>query len=98
MFFKCLIAGFAFVFVVYVLKAIARLRFFIAGTMGDVRRLRDQVADHRGSASSASALGADMVRCQACGAFVAVREAVTIRSRNARQSFCSDECLRRHVK
>lgn len=97
MFLKCLIAGFVVVFVIYVLKAIARLRFFIAGTMGDVRRLRDQVADRGGRGASGS-VGAEMIRCQACGAFVAIGEAVTIRSQNTRQSFCSDECLRRHVK
>ncbi|MFZ4987166.1 MAG: hypothetical protein ACOYLF_17060 [Blastocatellia bacterium] len=97
LFLKCLIAGFAFVFVVYVLKMIARLRFFIAGTMGDVRRLRDQVADQTGPRPSA-AVGAEMVQCQACGAFVSAAEALSVRSQKVRQNFCSAECLRNHVQ
>ncbi|NBO65461.1 MAG: hypothetical protein EBU88_11585 [Acidobacteria bacterium] len=97
MFLKCLTGLFVFVFIVYVLKSIARLRFFISGTMGDVRRLRDQLAE-QAAKGSAEDVGAEMTRCLACGAFVATGEAVTIRSSQGRQSFCSSECLRRHVK
>lgn len=88
---KCFIAFFLFAFVIYVLKAIARLRFFINGTMGDVRKLREQL-------TGAESGGAEMVRCLGCGSFVAAREAVTIRSRKISQSYCSTECLQRHVK
>jgi hypothetical protein len=90
---RFLIALFIFAFVVYVLKVLARLRFFINGTMRDVRRLRDQMME-----PAAGAGGPEMVRCLACGAFVAAREAVTISSARTRQSFCSNECLQRHVK
>ncbi|MFM8393218.1 MAG: hypothetical protein ACKOB4_04770 [Acidobacteriota bacterium] len=88
---KCLTALFVFVFVVYVLKAIARLRFFINGTMGDVRRLRDQVQGQ-------TAGGAEMVRCRTCGAFVAAREAVTLRAPKTLETFCSTECLQKNVR
>ena len=90
MIYRLFIAFFLFVFVIYVLKAIARLRFFINGTMGDVRKLREQLGGAGG--------GPEMVRCPGCGAFVAAREAVTIRSRNISQSYCSTECLQRHIK
>ncbi|MEY3283597.1 MAG: hypothetical protein RIR86_1610 [Acidobacteriota bacterium] len=85
--YKCLIAVFVFAFVVYVLKAIARLRFFVNGTMGDVRRLRDQIQG-----------GAEMVRCSACGAFVTAHEAVTLRSSKSKETFCSTECLQKNVR
>lgn len=93
MIYRLFIAFFLFVFVIYVLKAIARLRFFINGTMGDVRKLREQLGGAGGGSG-----GPEMVRCPGCGAFVAAREAVTIRSRNISQSYCSTECLQRHIK
>lgn len=90
MIFKCLAALFIFAFVVYVFKALARLRFFINGTMRDVRRLREQVVGRPET-------GAEMVRCLSCGSFVAASEAVTLRRSQNRQTFCSTECLQRHV-
>ena len=79
-----------FGFVVYVLKAIARLSFHLRGALKDVRTLRDQM----GGRPVASA---DMVRCARCGAFVSTRDAVTISSPNRAQVFCSQECMRAHV-
>jgi len=39
-----------------------------------------------------------MVRCLACGAFVAASEAITLRSGKTTQPFCSHDCLQRHVR
>lgn len=91
MIFKFLVAIFIFAFVVYVFRALSRLRFFINGTMRDVRRLREQVVGR-------PEVAAELVRCLSCGSFVAAREAVTLRKAQTRQTFCSTECLQRHVK
>ncbi|MBL8167229.1 MAG: hypothetical protein JNJ50_03700 [Acidobacteria bacterium] len=80
-----------FGFVVYVLKAIARLSFHLRGTVKDVKNLREQL-------SGRPAASAEMVRCASCGAFVAPREAVTISGRGAKQIFCSHDCLRAHAQ
>ena len=77
-----------FAFVVYVLKAIARLSHHLRGTIRDVKEIREKVSP---------AVSANMVRCLSCGAFVSARDAVTISSRNSSQTFCSSECARAHV-
>jgi hypothetical protein len=77
-----------FAFVVYVLKAIARLSHHLRGTIRDVKEIREKVSP---------AVSANMVRCLSCGAFVSARDAVTISSRNRSQTFCSSECARAHV-
>lgn len=78
----------AFAFVVYVLKAIARLSHHLRGTIRDVKEIREKVSP---------TVSANMVRCLSCGAFVSARDAVTISSRNSSQTFCSSECARAHV-
>ena len=77
-----------FAFVVYVLKAIARLSHHLRGTIRDVREIREKMSP---------AVSANMVRCLSCGAFVSARDAVTVSSRNSSQTFCSSECARSHV-
>ena len=77
-----------FAFVVYVLKAIARLSHHLRGTIRDVNEIREKVTP---------AVSANMVRCISCGAFVSARDAVTFSSRNISKSFCSSECARAHV-
>jgi hypothetical protein len=77
-----------FAFVVYVLKAIARLSHHLRGTIRDVREIREKMSP---------AVSANMVRCLSCGAFVSARDAVTVSSRNRSQTFCSSECARAHV-
>ena len=79
---------FVFAFVVYVLKAIARLSHHLRRTIRDVKEIREKVSP---------AVSANMVRCLSCGAFVSARDAVTISSRNSSQTFCSSECARAHV-
>ena len=88
--FKCVLVLLVFAFIVYVLKAIARLSHHLRGTIGDVKEIREKV-------SGRPAVSADMVRCLTCGAFVSSRDAVTISSRNRSQFFCSGECARAHV-
>jgi len=87
---RCLIILFAFAFIVYVLKAIARLSHRLRATIKDVKEINEK-APGRSKAS------ADMVRCLSCGAFVSSRDAVTISSRNSSQVFCSGECARAHI-
>ena len=80
-----------FCFVVYVLKAIARLSHHLRGTLKEVRQMREQL-NVQGVPS------AEMVRCVACGSFVAARDAVTLSARGRAQTFCSKECIQAHVK
>jgi hypothetical protein len=86
--FKFVLILLVFAFVVYVLKAIARLSHHLRGTIRDVKEIREKVSP---------AVSANMVRCISCGAFVSARDAVTISSRNRSQTFCSNECARAHV-
>jgi hypothetical protein len=79
-----------FAFIVYVLKAIARLSHHLRGTIRDVKEIRERV----GGRPVASA---EMVRCLSCGAFVASRDAVTVSSRGGSRTFCSSECARAHI-
>jgi hypothetical protein len=77
-----------FAFVVYVLKAIARLSHHLRGTIRDVKEIREKMSP---------AVSANMIRCLSCGAFVSARDAVTVSTRNSSQTFCSSECARAHV-
>lgn len=79
-----------FAFVVYVLKAIARLSYRLRSTIRDVVEIREKV-------SGRGAVSADMLRCSSCGAFVSARDAVTLSYRNRSQNFCSSECARAHI-
>jgi hypothetical protein len=79
-----------FAFVVYVLKAIARLSHRLRTTIRDVKEIRETVSGRGG-------VSADMVRCFSCGSFVSARDVVTVSSRNRSQSFCSNECARAHI-
>jgi hypothetical protein len=79
-----------FAFVVYVIKAIARLSFHLRGAIKDVRKLREQVGGR-------PAVSADMVRCARCGAFVTSRDAVVVSAGNRARIFCSSDCMRLHV-
>lgn len=79
-----------FAFVVYVLKAIARLSHRLRATIRDVKDIREAVSGRGG-------VSADMVRCLSCGSFVSARDAVTISFRNSSQKFCSSECARAHI-
>lgn len=88
--FKCVLILLVFAFIVYVLKAIARLSHHLRGTISDMKEIREKVSG-RPTAS------ADMVRCLSCGAFVSSRDAVTISSRNRSLVFCSGECARAHI-
>lgn len=88
--FRCVLILLVFAFIVYVLKAIARLSHHLRGTIGDVKEIREKV-------SGRPTVSADMVRCLSCGAFVSSRDAVTISSRNKSQFFCSGECARAHI-
>jgi hypothetical protein len=88
--FKCVLILLVFAFVVYVLKAIARLSHRLRATIRDVKEIGEKVSGRAGAS-------ADMVRCFSCGAFVSRRDAVTISSRNSSQNFCSGECARSHI-
>ncbi|MCG3159394.1 MAG: hypothetical protein JMDDDDMK_00381 [Acidobacteria bacterium] len=87
---KCVTVLLVFSFIVYVLKAIARLSHHLRATISDVKDIREK-------ASGRTVASADMVRCLSCGAFVSSRDAVTISSRNSSRAFCSDECARAHI-
>lgn len=87
---KCVLVLLVFAFIVYVLKALARLSHHLRGTISDMKDIREKV-------SGRSSASADMVRCLSCGAFVSSRDAVTISSRNRSMVFCSGECARAHV-
>ncbi|MGH9839232.1 MAG: hypothetical protein ACREEM_10655 [Blastocatellia bacterium] len=88
--FRAVLILLAFAFVVYVLKAIARLSFNLRGAIKDLRRVREQMAGR-------PAANAEMVRCASCGAFVSSRDALTVSSRNRSLAFCSQSCMRAKV-
>jgi hypothetical protein len=91
---RCLLVLLAFAFVVYVLKAIARLSHHLRGTINDVKEIRERAY---GRGRTATHPSEDMVRCLSCGAFVSSRDAVTVSSRNRSQAFCSNACARAHI-
>ncbi len=97
--FRAVLILIIFSFVVYVLKAIARLSFNVRKTVRDVRSLRDEISTVPGGQRAKSkAVSAEMVRCASCGAFVVARDAMTVTSRGRAAHFCSKECLEAHVK
>jgi hypothetical protein len=87
---------FIFAFVVYVLKAIARLKQDLHRAKQEARRSRADGDGQTGLANKSRSTS--MLRCAACGAFVAAREAVTLSTGGRSQAFCSHECLRVHAK
>jgi hypothetical protein len=90
--FKVVAILIVFCFVVFVLKAIARLSANLRKTIKDVRQMREQVGGRPGAGS------AEMVRCAACGAFVSARDAMKLSAPGRAQTFCSQECIQAHVK
>jgi len=82
-----------FSFVVYVFKAMTRMSHRVSGTVKDLRQLREQVG-----AGKVKPASAEMVRCAACGSFVFSRDAMTLTTQGRAQTFCSQECIRAHVK
>lgn len=86
---RCVLILLIFAFIVYVMKAIARLSHHLRGTIKDVKEIRERVG--RPAAS------AEMVRCVSCGAFVSSRDAVTISSRGRSQIFCSRDCAQAYI-
>lgn len=82
---------FIFAFVVYVLKAIARLSFNVRKTAKELTKMRDQVSASNGKSTN-------MIRCAACGAFVSARDVVQVVSGGRTQNFCSHECLQIHAR
>ncbi len=87
---RCVLILLIFAFIVYVMKAIARLSHRLRGTMKDVKEIREQVGGR-------PVANAEMVRCASCGAFVSSRDAVTVSSRGGSQMFCSPGCARAHI-
>ncbi len=84
--FRGLLIIFIFSLIVYLLKAVARLRFHLNGTMRDLRHIRDRIDLPQGGSREA-------VRCATCGTFLDRREALILRSRGSEQAFCSKECI-----
>lgn len=89
--FRIVVILFIFSFVVYVLKMIARLSFTVRNTAKEMSKMREQVATRQGKST-------EMLRCVACGAFVAAQDAVQVSSGGRAQTFCSHECLHTHAK
>ena len=80
-----------FAFVVYVLKMISRLSLLVRKTAKELGKMRDQSTTRQPKST-------EMIRCAACGAFVAPRDAVQVTSGGRGQMFCSYECLQTHAK
>lgn len=89
--FRIVVILFVFAFVVYVLKMIARLSFTARNTAKELSKVREQVATRQGK-------NTEMLRCAACGAFVAAPDAVKVSSGGRAQTFCSHECLHTRAK
>ncbi|MBL8204892.1 MAG: hypothetical protein JNM09_11735 [Blastocatellia bacterium] len=88
---KAVVILFIFAFVVYVLKAITRLSANVRKTAKELNKVRDQTPSRQPKST-------EMVRCAACGAFVAPRDAVQVTSGGRGQMFCSYECLQTRAK
>jgi hypothetical protein len=93
---KAVLILFIFAFVVYVLKALARFKHDLRRAKREARQSRGQDGGQTGLTDTARSTA--MLRCAACGAFVAAREAVTLSTAGHSQAFCSHECLRVHAK
>ena len=87
---KAVVILFIFAFVVYVMKAIARLSTNVRKTAKELNRMREQAAPRQSNT--------EMARCTACGAFVSARDAVQVSSGGRKQIFCSHECLHSRAK
>lgn len=85
--FRCVMVLLVFSFIVYVMKAIARLSFNLRGTIRDVSKLRDQVGGRPESS-------AEMIRCASCGSFISTRDAITLSSGSKAMTFCSQDCAK----
>ncbi|HYE75235.1 MAG TPA: hypothetical protein VEF04_17970 [Blastocatellia bacterium] len=84
-----------FAFVVYVFKALARLSHNLRYTVKEVNKMREQ----QGRAGTRDSIRSmKMVRCAACGSFIAERDAMQISSRGKSQNFCSTNCIQIHAK
>ncbi len=89
--FRAIVILFIFAFVVYVLKMISRLTANVRKTAKELNKMRDQAPTRQPKST-------EMIRCAACGAFVAPRDAVQVTSGGRGQMFCSYECLQTHAK
>jgi hypothetical protein len=88
---KLVIALIIFAFVVYVLKALARINHHVRKTVREIRRLQELQPD-------AQPVSAEMVRCAGCGAFIAPQDAVSVTARHHAQFYCSRACLKAHAR
>jgi hypothetical protein len=88
---KAVIILFIFAFVVYVLKMIARLSFNVRNTAKELNKMREQGVTRQPKST-------EMIRCIACGSFVAPRDAVQVTSGGRVQTFCSHDCLQARAK
>ncbi len=88
---KAVVILLIFAFVVYVLKMISRLSLHVRKTAKELTQMRDQATTRQPKST-------EMIRCAACGAFVAPRDAVQVTSGGRGQMFCSYECLQTHAK
>jgi len=84
--FRLILFVLIFSFIVYVLKMIARLGHNLRATIKDVSKMREALAGR-------PQVSAEMVRCKACGSFVAANEALTLSAGSAKQNYCSRKCL-----
>ena len=89
---KFVVILFIFAFVVYVLKAAVRLSHNLRSATKELLQMRD-APGQRGPIGSTQ-----MVRCAACGSFVAARDALNLSKQGRSVSFCSTECIQAHVK
>ena len=92
--FKLILFTLLFAFVVYVFKMIARLAYNVRATITDVNKLKEVM---QSAAKGRPQVSAEMVRCRACGSFVATKEAVVVSSRQRKEIFCSHECVQRQA-
>lgn len=83
---RLVLALLLFSFVVYVLKALARLGHHLRGTVREVKNIRDRLQQSDG-------VSAEMVRCHSCGAFVSASDAIRLRLANQTSVYCSESCL-----
>lgn len=93
--FRVVLIIFIFAFIVYVLKAIARLSHNLRATVKEMNKVREQPS---GGAKRNVIGSMKMVRCAACGAFISERDAVQVSAHGKSQVFCSTSCLQTHVK
>lgn len=91
--FKAVLILFIFSFVVYVFKSLARLSLNVRNTVKEINKMREQAGTRKPKINST-----EMLRCVACGAFVAAADAVQLSSGGRAQVFCSHECLQLHAK